>query len=191
MASETGTSLFGFDLPYSRFMETARDDASSVAERTAQMGQFMAPFWRRFGAVHKAVYLASGGQIGSSLFFIPMLLLSTRGRRSGLVRTMPLAYLPDPQDPETCVVVASNGGSRKPPSWWLNLSAEPAATVQVATKNYWVRATEAPAERRGELWRSLRRAIPPYQLYEKIEREIPIVLLQPIPAGEDLARVRE
>ena len=85
-----------------------------------------------------------------------MLLLSTRGRRSGLVRTMPLAYLPDPQDPETCVVVASNGGSRKPPSWWLNLSAEPAATVQVATKNYWVRATEAPAERRGELWRSLR-----------------------------------
>jgi hypothetical protein len=33
--------------------------------------------------------------------------------------------------------------------------------------------------------------IPPYQLYEKIEREIPIVLLQRIPAGEDLARVRE
>ena len=47
------------------------------------------------------------------------------GRRSGLVRTMPLAYLPDPDDPSTCVIVASNGGSAKPPAWWLNVGMSP------------------------------------------------------------------
>ena len=63
-------------------------DDGAAAVRTAAFGRVMAPVWRRFGALHKAAYLASGGQIGSSLLTIPMLLLSTRGRRSGLVRTI-------------------------------------------------------------------------------------------------------
>ncbi len=159
-------------------------DETSAGARTARLGRAMAPVWRRFGALHKAVYLASGGQVGSSLLTIPMLLLATRGRRSGLVRTMPLAYLPDPEDPETCVIVASNGGSSKPPAWWLNLTDEPRATVQVGTEHYWVEAREAKPERRADLWQALRAAIPPYRVYEQIEREIPIVLLRRLPVGE-------
>ena len=145
-------------------------------------GISLTPFWRAFGEAHKAVYLGSNGRLGSRLAWIPMLLLSTRGRKTGLVRTMPLAYLPDPEDEGTLVVVASNGGSERPPAWWLNLQASGFATVQVGRESYWVRGEIAPADRRTALWADLRRAIPPYRAYERIEREIPIVLLRRMPA---------
>ena len=161
-------------------------DASSRSTRlapwssdlTSAVGRAMAPVWKTFGAAHKSLYLASGGRLGDRLLGIPMLLLSTRGRKTGLVRTMPLAYLPDPEAPGTCVIVASNGGSPRPPAWWLNLQATDRATVQVGTQSYWARASVAPAERRSALWEQLRSAIPPYRVYEQIEREIPIVLLE-------------
>ncbi len=145
-------------------------------------GISLTPFWRAFGEAHKAVYLGSNGRLGSRLAWIPMLLLSTRGRKTGLVRTMPLAYLQDPEDEDTVVVVASNGGSERPPAWWLNLQASGFATVQVGRESYWVRGEVAPADRRPALWTDLRRAIPPYRAYERIEREIPIVLLRRMPA---------
>ena len=145
---------------------------------TSTLGRAMPPVWKRFGAAHKSLYLASGGRIGDRLLGIPMLLLSTRGRKTGLVRTMPLAYLPDPETPDTCVIVASNGGSPRPPAWWLNLQATDRSTVQVGTQSYWARASVAPAERRSSLWQQLRSEIPPYRVYEQIEREIPIVLLE-------------
>ena len=186
MSAETGVPPFAGLFREPLQPGRGQSDEASAAARTARLGRVMAPVWLRFGALHKAVYLASGGQVGSSLLTIPMLLLSTRGRRSGLVRTMPLAYLPDPKDPETCVIVASNGGSSKPPAWWLNLSAEPRATVQVGTEHYWVDAREAESDRRADLWHALRAAIPPYRVYEQIEREIPIVLLRRLPVGEDV-----
>lgn len=144
----------------------------------------MAPLWKAFGEAHKAVYLGSGGRLGSRLAWIPMLLLSTRGRKTGLVRTMPLAYLPDPQAADTFVVVASNGGSERPPAWWLNLQAADFATVQVGRESFCVHAEVAPPPRRAALWADLRRTIPPYRAYEQIEREIPIVLLRRIPADD-------
>ena len=144
----------------------------------------MSPVWKTFGAVHKSVYLGSGGRLGGRLAWIPMLLLSTRGRRSGLVRTMPLAYLPDPESPDTFVVVASNGGSGRPPAWWLNLSSTEIATVQVETESFWVRAELAPKKRQASLWSALRRSIPPYRFYERIDREIPIVLLHRLSPDE-------
>jgi deazaflavin-dependent oxidoreductase (nitroreductase family) len=116
-----------------------------------------------------------------------MLLLSTQGRRSGLVRTMPLAYLPDPEDDESYVVVGSNGGAERPPAWWLNLQARDEATVQVGRESFLVRAERAPEDRRSALWQMLRRRIPPYRVYERIEREIPIVLLHRLPPATSTA----
>ena len=162
----------------------ARAEAAEPPNLTSAFGRAMAPVWKRFGAAHKSPYLASGGRVGDRLLGIPMLLLSTRGRRTGLVRTMPLAYLPDPEDSQTCVIVASNGGSSRPPAWWLNLQADDRATVQVGTETYWARASVAPAARRAALWQTLREAIPPYRVYERIEREIPIVLLERLAPGE-------
>jgi len=90
-----------------------------------------------------------------------MLLLSTRGRRTGLVRTMPLAYLPDPIEEDSFVVVASNGGSERPPALWLNLQATEIATAQVGRKSFWVRAEIVPPSRRSSLWVDLQRKLPP------------------------------
>lgn len=148
----------------------------------------MSSVWKAFGEAHKAIYLGSDGRLGSRLAWIPMLLLSTRGRRTGLVRTMPLAYLPDPRDPNTFVIVASNGGNEKPPAWWLNLQSSSVATVRVGRESFYVQAELAPKARRAALWSSLRRTIPPYRAYEKIDREIPIVLLRRLAAEEKIVR---
>jgi deazaflavin-dependent oxidoreductase (nitroreductase family) len=139
-----------------------------------------------FGDVHRSIYLASAGRVGSRLASIPMLLLSTRGRRTGLIRTLPLACLPDPEQADSWVVVASNGGSEKPPAWWSNLQKNDVAMVQLGRESFLVRAKEAPPERRAALWSLLRRRIPPYRLYERVEREIPIVLLRRLRPGEPI-----
>jgi deazaflavin-dependent oxidoreductase (nitroreductase family) len=144
----------------------------------SQSGLPVERIWQLFGEAHKSIYLVSDGRLGSRLVGIPMMLLSTRGRRTGLVLTMPLAYLLDPEDPETYVVVASNGGSDRPPAWWLNLESDALATVKVGRESFWVRAERASEQRRPALWSALRRRVPPYRLYERIEREIPIVLLR-------------
>ncbi len=152
-------------------------------ERSSLLQDAQSTFWRLFGEAHKAVYLGSSGRLGSRLAWIPMLLLSTQGRRTGLVRTMPLAYLPDPLEDGSFVVVASNGGNERPPAWWLNLESNPVATVQVGRETFLARAERAPVERRAALWAELRRRIPPYRVYERARREIPIVLLRRLPPG--------
>lgn len=139
-----------------------------------------------FGDVHRSIYLASDGRVGGQLAWIPMLLLSIRGRRTGLIRTLPLAYLPDPQEADTWVVVASNGGSETPPAWWSNLQANDVAMVRLGRESFLVRAEEAPTERRAALWSVLRRRIPPYRLYERAQREIPIVLLRRLRPNEPI-----
>src|SRR6266480_1916207 len=72
--------------------------------------------------LHQFIYRHSGGLIGSRIIAGRNLLLTTTGRRSGEPRTCALIYL---QDGERLVVVASNGGSDHPPSWLLNLQADP------------------------------------------------------------------
>lgn len=68
--------------------------------------------------LHSAVYRLSGGRVGATLLGMPMLLLTTWGRRTGQLRTAPLLYLPVE---DMFVLVASNGGARSHPTWWFNL----------------------------------------------------------------------
>jgi F420H(2)-dependent quinone reductase len=78
--------------------------------------------------LHTVVYQLSGGRIGATLLGMPMLLLTTWGRRTGKLRTTPLLYLPVD---DVFVLVASNGGARRHPTWWFNLQANPEALVQI------------------------------------------------------------
>ena len=75
---------------------------------------FVKLFWR----IHPKVYAWSSGRIGGKLLGLPVLLLTTRGRKSGLLRTKALMYLPYLDD---YVVIASNPGQEHHPMWWLNL----------------------------------------------------------------------
>jgi deazaflavin-dependent oxidoreductase (nitroreductase family) len=131
--------------------------------------------WLMFTRAHCAVYRGTRGLIGGNLFGIKMLLLTTRGRKSGLRRTLPLSYVEHKGD---LIVVASNGGSDRDPAWWLNLQAAETAEVQVNGKTFPVTWVEAPQKERTEYWRKLQAAIPAYRMYRfQSEREIPIVLL--------------
>jgi deazaflavin-dependent oxidoreductase (nitroreductase family) len=132
--------------------------------------------WLAFTRAHCAVYRSTRGLIGGNLVGIQMLLLTTRGRKTGKSRTLPLAYVEYEGD---LVVVASNGGADKPPAWWLNLSDSDGAEVQVRGERYEVSWAIAPKEERMEYWRKLQSAIPAYRMYRlRTDREIPIVLLR-------------
>jgi F420H(2)-dependent quinone reductase len=81
---------------------------------------------------HQWIYEHTDGLLGHRLLLgNPTLLLRTTGRRSGLTRTNALTYA---RDGDAYLVVASNGGSPRPPSWLVNLEADPGSEVQVGRR---------------------------------------------------------
>jgi deazaflavin-dependent oxidoreductase (nitroreductase family) len=131
---------------------------------------------RAFIAGHLALYRATQGRIGGRLGALRILLLTTRGRKSGQPRTAPLVYF---EDGARLVIVASNGGSARDPFWWQNLREWPEASVQIGAEQRRVRARVASDEERARLWPRILRENPPYASYEKkTTRVIPLVLLE-------------
>jgi len=129
-----------------------------------------------FGDEHVRVYRESGGEHGYHWRGTTILLLSTRGRRSGQERTTPLIHRTDGKD--RWVVVASKGGAPAHPSWYENLLADPQATIQVREQTIPVLASTAAGEERERLWSLMVEAWPAYDDYQtRTEREIPVVVL--------------
>ena len=127
-------------------------------------------------ALHRFVYRTSGGWIGGRLPGQRFLLLVTRGRRTGQERVQPLLYVPDG---ERFVVVGSNGGDDRPPAWWLNLKAQPAAEVQVDRTHHRVVARQARGAELDALWKQLEASYRYYADYRRrTSREIPVVVLE-------------
>lgn len=132
---------------------------------------------RAFIGTHRALYRATDGRIGGQLGGLRVLLLTTRGRKSGEPRTAPLVYF---EDGERLVVIGSNGGASGDPLWWRNLLATPEATVQVGAETRPVCARLASADERARLWPRVKQENPSYAGYErKTSRVIPVVLLEP------------
>jgi F420H(2)-dependent quinone reductase len=131
-----------------------------------------------FSRLHVFLYRASGGRIGGRFRrTAPVLLLTTTGRKTGKQRTTPLLYV---EDGERYVVVASVGGAPAHPGWYLNLRANPAATIQIGSQKLRVTAETAGPDERARLWALATRMYPAYDAYQaKTSREIPIVLLSP------------
>jgi len=109
---------------------------------------------------------------------LPVLLLRTIGRKSGLERTAALVYLQDGKD---LVVVASNGGSDLPPAWLVNIRKNPAVGVQVGRERMRMQARVADPKERERLWPLVNRQnADRYDAYQaKTKREIPLVILSP------------
>ena len=108
----------------------------------------------------------------------PSLLLTTTGRKSGEKFIFPLFY---GTDGDRYIVVASKGGAPEHPGWYRNLLANPDVDVQVATKKLKARARTATGDERARLWKKALEFWPPYADYAlKTEREIPVVVLDPI-----------
>ena len=123
------------------------------------------------------VYRVSGGRLGSRfLGGEELLLLTTRGRKSGLPRTAPLIFL---RDGDAFVVVASKGGWPEHPLWYENLVADPIVDVQVGGVKEQRVARTATAEERARLWPQVVALYPSYADYQSVTpREIPVVLLE-------------
>jgi deazaflavin-dependent oxidoreductase (nitroreductase family) len=136
--------------------------------------------WEWFTKLHRGVYRRSGGRLMARLAGIDMLLLTTRGRRSGQPRTTPLACF---RDGEHLVVVASNNGQAHDPAWWKNLEERPEAEVQLGAERFAVRARRARGPERERLWPWLVQQNRAYARYaRKTSREIPVVVLERVEA---------
>lgn len=134
---------------------------------------------RLMSRTHRALYRVSGGRVGGRVWHLPILLLTTTGRQTGTPRTTPLCYFTDDED---LVVVASNGGMDWFPDWWLNLTRDPRATVEIGRSRRAIVARPASPEERERLWATLTAIAPGYLAYERrTRREIPLGILQAAP----------
>ena len=132
---------------------------------------------RAMSRTHGGVYRASGGRLLGRVIGMPVLLLTTTGRRSGKPRTAALTYF---SDGTVLVVIGSFGGWDLPPAWWLNLQDDPRATVLIGGTTLRVRARAATAEEHDRLWPLVSTTHPGYARYqERTARLIPVVMLTP------------
>ena len=123
------------------------------------------------------IYRATGGRVLGSMMGLPVLLLNTRGRKSGAPRTSALMYLPEGG---AAVVVGSYAGEPRHPDWWLNLLADPHGTVQRGRTVTAIVAREAEGTERERLWNEFVRRDSGYAEYaRRTTRRIPVVVLQP------------
>lgn len=110
---------------------------------------------------------------------LPTLLLTTRGRKSGKPRSLPLIY---GEHGGSFVVVASKGGLPNHPVWFLNLEANPECELMVGARQVRARARVAQGEERARLWKQMAALYPPYDEYQEraSARTIPVVVLDPV-----------
>jgi deazaflavin-dependent oxidoreductase (nitroreductase family) len=108
----------------------------------------------------------------------PLLLLTTKGAKTGNVRVNPLAYT---RDGERYVIIASKGGYPRNPDWFHNLVADPEVTVEVDSKRFTARAVVADGQERDRLFNAQAAVMPNFAEYQtKTTRQIPVVVLEPI-----------
>jgi deazaflavin-dependent oxidoreductase (nitroreductase family) len=139
---------------------------------------------RGLSKAHLAVHRVTMGRVLGAVAGMPVLLLTTTGRRSGRARTTPLTFFRDGID---IVVIASNGGAGRPPDWSLNLQQTRRAVVRIGTDKLVVTARPASEQERERLWVVITAAYAGYARYqERTTRRIPVVLLTP--EGPQVAR---
>ena len=117
------------------------------------------------------------GRVGGNFEGATMLLLHTKGAKTGLPRVNPLVYLPEG---DRYVVFASKGGAPTNPDWYHNLLADPNVAVEVGAETIPVRAAVITGPERDELYaRQVQRRSSFAEYERKTTRVIPAVALEP------------
>ena len=134
-------------------------------------------FIKLFIGLHTIFYKLTGGRFGSQMGEYKILLLTTKGRKSGLEFTTPLGYF-DHQD--GYLIIASNGGNTNHPDWYFNLKKDPQVSIQIKDQVINAQANILNDESRTPIWERIVAEAPQYGEYEgRTDRLIPVVLLQP------------
>ena len=134
----------------------------------------------RFGnKIHRSVFEATNGRVFGKFFGMPVVMLTTTGRKTGKART---SMLTSPvRDGDRVVLVASWGGDHRHPKWYLNLRANPEVEATYDGKRRTMRARPASPEESAELWPRVIASYKGYGDYQtKTDREIPLVILEPV-----------
>jgi deazaflavin-dependent oxidoreductase (nitroreductase family) len=123
-------------------------------------------------------FRANGGKVGGQFAGAPMVLLTTKGAKSGKTYVNPLVYS---RDGDNFVIIASYAGGPKNPSWYHNLVAHPTPTVEIGTERFQAKATFASGAERERLFHQQAGQMPIFNEYrKKTARQIPVVVLERI-----------
>ena len=134
--------------------------------------------FRFFLAINVFLYRLTGGKFGNQVQGLPVLLLTTLGRKTGKKRITPLGYL---EHNGSYVVTATNAGFETHPAWFHNLKNHPQVELQIGNQQLIAVAEPAKPALRKQLWAKFVELAPGYGAYEKrTTREIPVVLLRPV-----------
>jgi len=147
-----------------------------MGEQTPEPGY--APIDRSLlGEEHVRLYLETNGEKGYIWNGAPILLLTTRGRKSGQPRTIPIIYT---SYGDSYVIIASKGGSPTHPKWYLNVLDDPNIKVQVKADRFAAIARTAESPERERIWAQAVKTWPRYDEYQtRTSRVIPVVVLEP------------
>ncbi len=125
-------------------------------------------------------YESSGGTRGTVMRGMPVVVLTTKGASSGLVRKTPLMRV---EHEGHYAVVASLGGAPQHPVWYRNVVADPHVELQDGPVRQDMTAREVTGQEKAQWWARAVEAYPPYAEYQaKTDREIPVLVLEPDPA---------
>ena len=123
-----------------------------------------------------AEFRAHGGKVGGYWEGRDLLLLTTRGRRSGRPYTTPVVFT---RDGDRLLVYASQGGADTHPDWYLNLVASPRVVVELGTEQFEAVATPLEGEERDREFAAQVQRNPAFGRYqEQTDRVIPVVALR-------------
>ncbi|HUB68915.1 MAG TPA: nitroreductase family deazaflavin-dependent oxidoreductase [Acidimicrobiales bacterium] len=123
-------------------------------------------------------FRANSGRV-SSFGEVTLLLLHTKGARTGTERINPLAY--QRLGPTSVAIFASKAGAPNNPDWYHNIVANPDVTVEIGDQTHKVRARVASGEERSQIWERQKTAVPGFADYEqKTSRQIPVIILDEI-----------
>ena len=130
-----------------------------------------------FGEEHIRRYRETDGEVGHIWRRgAKILLLTTKGRKTGEPRIVPLIY---EESGDRYVIIASKGGAQEHPGWYRNLAKEPEVELQVKGEVFPARAHTASGDEREQLWKLAAQQWPAYDEYQtKTAREIPVVVLE-------------
>jgi F420H(2)-dependent quinone reductase len=124
------------------------------------------------------LYESSGGTQGLTLRDKPVVILTTKGAKSGRLRKTPLMRV---EHDGSYAVVASLGGAPKHPVWYYNVAVHPLVELQDGPSRQDMTAREVVGEEKAAWWQRAVAAWPDYANYQKrTEREIPVFVLEPV-----------
>jgi F420H(2)-dependent quinone reductase len=139
---------------------------------------------KRVGGLGIGLYRLTGGRI-AQLWKVNVLILTTRGRKTGKTRTVLLQFFRDGED---MVIVAANSGRSSHPGWFYNLKATPTVRIQSMNRTFQVHAEEMSNDEAIAFWPCVLSIAPAYERYQRAtNRVIPLVRL--VPVGLDKVQV--